>query len=107
MIEQNNIILISASDLHRTLRDLSNEVRGRADVQGRPRVYFNDGADAYGMLLQENNLGFSVSGTLNNATSYQLNTTIFNRDEEIGSVVLKIAAAPAGATVEQFFHDLH
>ena len=95
MTEANNVLEIGLPDLHRSLKDLASEVRRRSGVQGLPRVYFQDAAERYSMLLQANNLGFNVSGALNGATSYQLNRTIFGRYEEIGNIVLKIAAAPA------------
>lgn len=103
MQERNNTITITTADFHRTLRELRDEVRGRIGAEGLPRVYFIDGKDEYGMLLQENTRGFNVSGTLNGAISYQLNTTIFSGGCEIGNVILKIAAAPAGVTAQDFF----
>jgi len=104
MIESNNTLeLNKISDLHKTLTELNRDVRSRQGMNGLSRIHFQDGTDSYWMLLQENNLGFNVSGTLNGAISYQLNKTIFGRNAEIGEVVLKIAAATPGTTVEQFF----
>lgn len=98
-----NEMELNLVELHNTLRDIAKSIKSQSGFTGLPRVIFKDGTDTYRLLLQENNLGFNVSGTLNGATSYQLNTTIFEKSSEIGRVLLKMAAAPDGITVAEFF----
>lgn len=94
---------LSLPDLHKSLRQLKRRSRIELGESASPRLRFVDGPDTYRMLLQESNLGFNVSGTLNGAIAYQLNTTIFSKSAKVGDVVLRIASAPTGVTVEEFF----
>lgn len=103
--ELNNEWELTVGDLHHTLQSISYEIKKQRGCTGRPRVVFKDGTDTYRMLLQENNVGFNVSGTLNGAVAYQINTTIFGKESEIGDVILQIAGAPKTATAERFFKN--
>ncbi len=103
IIEQNNTLALTRADLHRTLRELFDEIALRPGRAGLPRLTYRDEFDQFRMRVEKSNVGYSVSCMLNNSVSYQLNGRHFPGLTQIGTVMLIAAGAPKSQTINGFF----
>lgn len=98
-----NTIELSKSDLLLSLDEINEFPRKMGATGGLTRVFYKDEHDAFAMLLQPSNLGFSVSCRLNNRQSFQLNGVTWSGFSKIGSIMLSASNAPKQMKIEDFF----
>ena len=97
--ESNNKVELSLADLEKSISYFYNKIMMDENRQGLPRLTFHDEKynETYCLRVEKSNLGYSVSGTLNNAIAYQLNSRFFDFDCKVKEVVNEIAGGNAFA----------
>jgi hypothetical protein len=100
IVEQDNCMTLTRSDLNLGVEELYEQVAQRPGRAGLPRLTYQDHFDKFSMRLEKSNIGYSVSCMLNGAMSYQLNGRYFSGSTQIG-VVMLLAAGAKKQTIDE------
>lgn len=74
---QHNTLILTPKSLFRSIESLFEEVRSREGRIGIPTFIYSDEHDHFEITIENTNLGFSVSITLNGVIDMTLNSRFF------------------------------
>lgn len=103
-MEKNNTLTIQKKELTKTLKSFYKNFLLKENRSGPFRIFYADKFDDFELKIENTNLGFSIGAKLNYEYAYHMNHKFYDKNVQIGDVLLDVAEITDIETRQEFYN---